>query len=316
MKNTEDMNKDTAKTEETKTPPRLSVKGVSKQIKNKRILDKVDLDVMPQEAVGLLGPNGSGKSSLMKCISTAYKKDEGEITISGYEVNKDHSKAMESVGMCIENPALYPGLSGLDHLRLYSGYKKVSLKDPEVEKIIDYCNLGSALKKRTGTYSIGMKQRLAIGLALLGKPNLLLLDEPTNGLDPESTFQLRKLLEEQKKRGVSLLVTSHILGDLEKICDRFLFIKEGRIIRSVSKSEIKNHFHSYAFEVEDPKAASEILQIYLRKESGAYFEADFPDGQAFEAALKELTQRAGVRDVYRIESDLEALYKQIYGENQ
>lgn len=296
--------------------PLLWVKGVSKRIKNKQILNQVSLEVMPKEAVGLVGPNGSGKSSLMKCISTAYKKDEGSIYISGFEVDKDHAKAMSSVGMSIENPALYSNLSGFDHFRLYAGYKHISITDLEVEKIINYCDLGPSLKKRTGTYSIGMKQRLALGLALLGNPKLLLLDEPTNGLDPESTFKLRKLLEAQKEKGVSMLVTSHVLGDLEKICDRFLFIKDGQIIRSVSKDEIKDHFHAYAFEVDEAKAAHEILKPYIRKELGTYFEADFPDKETLGMVLKELTQKIKVKDVYRIESDLEALYKQIYGENQ
>ncbi len=294
--------------------PLLWVNGVSKRIKNKQILDEVSLEVMPQEAVGLVGPNGSGKSSLMKCISTAYKKDKGFIYISGFEVDKDHDKAMSSVGMSIENPALYSNLSGLEHLKLYGGYKHISIMDPEVEKIIDYCDLGLALKKRTGNYSIGMKQRLALGLALLGNPKLLLLDEPTNGLDPESTFKLRKLLEEKKAQGASMLITSHVLGDLEKICDRFLFIKEGRIIHSISKSEIKDHFHAYAFEVNDAKEAQRILKPYIRKKSGTYFEADFPNAETFETVLKELAKIVGIKDIYRIESDLEALYKQIYGE--
>ena len=160
-----------------------------------------------------------------------------------------------------------------------------------------------------------MKQRLALGIALLGRPKLLLLDEPTNGLDPASTFKLRKLLEMQKQKGVSMLVTSHVLGDLEKICDRFLFIKGGKIIRSVSKKEIKNHFHSYAFEVSDPIQAKVILTPYLRRQTGTYFEADFPDTDTFEAILKELVKKAGIKDIYRIESDLEALYKEVYGDN-
>ncbi len=294
----------------------LRVEDVSKRIKKKEILDHVNLQVFPGEAVGLVGPNGSGKSSLMKCISTAYKKDEGSIYISGYEVEKDHSKAMQGVGMCIENPALYPGMNGMNHFKLYAGYKNVSLANAETKEIFDYCNLGPALKRRTGTYSIGMKQRLAIGLALLGNPRLLLLDEPTNGLDPESTFKLRNLLEKQKQKGVSMLVTSHVLGDLEKICDRFLFIRDGKIIRSVSKNEIKDHFHTYAFEASKPKEASRILHPFLQKESGSYFEAVFPDAAAFEATLKQLTEKAGIRDVYRIESDLESLYKQIYGEQK
>ncbi len=292
----------------------LLIDQVSKRIKQKQILDHVSLQIQPGEAVGLVGPNGSGKSSLMKCISTAYKKDEGAIYISGYEVEKDHSQAMQGVGMCIENPALYPGMNGMDHFKLYAGYKNVSLDTAETKEIFDYCNLGSALKRRTGTYSIGMKQRLAIGLALLGNPKLLLLDEPTNGLDPESTFNLRRLLEKQKQKGVSMLVTSHVLGNLEKICDRFLFIKEGKIIRSVSKNEIKDQFHTYAFEAAKPDEASQILHPFLQKESGSYFEAVFPDTETFEATLKQLTQKAGIRDVYRIESDLESLYKQIYGD--
>lgn len=296
--------------------PLLCVKGVSKRIRKKQILDQVDLMVMPCEAVGLVGPNGSGKSSLMKCVSTAYKKDAGTITIGGYEVDKDHAKAMESVGMCIENPALYPGMSGKDHIRMYAGYNRVAMSDPCIQEILEYCDLGNALSRRTGTYSVGMKQRLAIGLALLGNPKLLLLDESTNGLDPESTFKLRKLLEKKKAQGVSMLVTSHVLGDLEKICDRFLFIKEGKIIRSISKSEIRDHFHSYAFEVRNPAEARGILKPYIRTESNTYFEADFPSADIFESVLSALAREAQVKDVYRIESDLEALYKQIYGESQ
>lgn len=295
------------------TSPVLEVVGVSKRIKKKQILDQINLKVFPGEAVGLVGPNGSGKSSLMKCITTAYKQDSGFINISGFEAVKEHAKAMKNIGICIENPALYSNLSGLEHLKLYAGYKQVPLDDPHTQQIMEYCALGPAWKKRAGTYSIGMKQRLSIGIALLGNPPLLLLDEPTNGLDPESTFKLRKLLEKKKAQGTSMLVTSHILGDLEKICDRFLFIKQGKIIRSVSQAEIKDHFHNYAFEVDDAEKTRKILQPYLHKNAGTYFEACFPDGETFETALKQLAAQVRIRDVYRIESDLEALYKKIYG---
>lgn len=292
----------------------LCVSHISKAIKCKQILDDVSFTIGPGQAIGLIGPNGSGKSSLMKCISTAYRTDTGSIQIMSHDVESDHVDAMKNTGMAIENPALFDNLSGMDHLKLYASYKGCSSSKEQLASILDWCDLHDDIYKKVGGYSIGMKQRLALGIAFLNNPKLILLDEPTNGLDPESVFKLRKLLSSQKEKGTSLLVTSHVLGDLEKICDQFLFIQNGRIIDSIERSQIKNRFHSYGFEVENEQAASQILEPWIQKQQGQYFQVEFPDASTFAEAVNDLSSATKIMDIYRIESDLEALYKKIYGD--
>lgn len=206
----------------------LSVQNLNKYYKKFHAVKDVSFEVKRGEIVGFIGPNGSGKSTTMKCINSLLIPTSGTITVCGKDIVKDREAALEKQASLIEAPGLYTDLSGLDNLKLFGNLRKVSnTRIDEVTKII---NLGSFLKRQVKEYSLGMKQRLALGIVLLSEPEFIILDEPTNGLDPTGVQDLRNTILDLAKNGVSVLFSSHQLGEIEKIADRIISIKQGELV--------------------------------------------------------------------------------------
>lgn len=210
----------------------LEVNNVSKKLGKKQVLDNVSFFLCDKEITGIVGCNGVGKTTLIKVILGLYKIDLGNIRINGYDSKKDKKKALEKVGAIIENPDLYNYLTGRQNLELLSMYYKNINKD-KINNLIKLVGLEDCIDTKVKKYSLGMKQRLGIACSLINSPNLLILDEPTNGLDPEGIISLRKiLLKLIEVEGVSIFISSHNLGELNNLCNRILFMKEGRIVRN------------------------------------------------------------------------------------
>jgi len=168
----------------------LSVKGLKKSFGKNQILKGINFTVGEKEIVGFLGPNGSGKSTTIKCITGLYQMTEGEIKICDYDITKERTKALSMLGASIESPALYPQLTGMEHLKMMGKWRKVS---PErIREMAEYTGIGHNLNRRAGNYSMGMKMRLMLAMTMMAKPSLIILDEPTNGLDPQAVFELRE----------------------------------------------------------------------------------------------------------------------------
>lgn len=195
----------------------LQVEDIEKSKKRKKILKGLSFSVDEQEIVGLLGPNGSGKSTTIKCISGLYRTDRGRIRICGNDIKSNRLEALKQIGIAMEVPALYPELSGIQNLRMAATARKVPKE--RVEELAVFTDLGDRLLDRTGTYSMGMKMRLNLAIAIVDQPKLVILDEPTNGLDPEAVFRLRREIEEIRQRGSAVLISSHQLSEVEKIAD-------------------------------------------------------------------------------------------------
>ncbi|MCD7729242.1 MAG: ATP-binding cassette domain-containing protein [Clostridia bacterium] len=190
--------------------------NVSKKFGSKVVLDDISFDIEEGEILGILGPNGSGKTTAMKILSSMARPTSGNV------VRPEKYRAI------IEQPCFYNALSGRDNL-LYLASATNSDKS-QVDEIIRLLNMQPYIKKRAGKYSLGMKQKLGIGCALLGKPELLILDEPVNGLDPLAIIEIRELLLTLKnKYGVSIFISSHILHEMQEVCDRVLILKDGKI---------------------------------------------------------------------------------------
>ena len=168
----------------------LMVNGLFKSINKVNILKDISFSINENEILGLIGPNGSGKSTIMKCIAGLYHPTSGKITINGYDIDKDRVNALSNMGVSIEYPALYPNLTGKDHFKMVAKWKK--LDKSRIKEMEDFSGLNDELKKEVRHYSMGMKQRLILSLAMMTKPKLLILDEPTNGLDPQAIIDLRK----------------------------------------------------------------------------------------------------------------------------
>ena len=237
----------------------LKVIGVSKQIKKKKIIDKFSFSMSEGEIVGLLGPNGAGKTTLMRLIVGLIHMDEGEIVIDGFSVKDDFVHAIKNVGAVIETPELYPYLSGYENLKLLS---RINGKQyiQNIDEIIDLVQLKESIHNKVRTYSLGMRQRLGVAQALVHNPKLIILDEPMNGLDPVGVKQLREYLKSvAKEKRVAILVSSHILSEIELLSDRVIVISDGKEISGIIKPSNKN-CSIYRIKVNDLNDIDHILQ--------------------------------------------------------
>lgn len=240
----------------------LEIKNVSKKIGKRQILDNLSLDVREGEIFGFVGPNGAGKTTLIKVMLGLYKTNKGSISIAGFDIKDDFEKAMDEVGAIIENPEMYGYLSGKDNLKLYA--RMDPNNDYEYQKeVIESVKLGSRINNKVRTYSLGMRQRLGIAQALISKPKLLVLDEPTNGLDPLGIKELRDLLKKiSKEKNIAVFISSHILSEIELMCDRIAIIDNGKILE-VKDMHDKNDTESLrvSFEVDEVNKAKEVLKV-------------------------------------------------------
>src|SRR5690554_156820 len=207
----------------------LKVRELNKYYGKAHILKDVSFTLKTGEVLGFIGPNGSGKSTTMKCIANLVFPQSGKIEISGHSLAKERERALSHLSSLIEAPGLYPNLSGWENLKIFSHLRHVSPQ--RREEVADFTGLGRALKKPVSTYSMGMKQRLALGVAILPQPTFLILDEPFSGLDPQGIFELRKLIQGLAEEGCGILFSSHQLLEMEKVSSRNIYIKEGRIVQ-------------------------------------------------------------------------------------
>lgn len=218
----------------------LEVRDIHRNYGKKEVLKGVTFQINSSEIVGLIGKNGAGKSTLFKVITGLLKQKSGTVKILDQEVSSKNRKIFQQVGCLIEQVSLYPHLTGYEHIQIVAKLTDTKI-DEHVETLISTLKMNSYIHNKTKTYSQGMKQRLGILLAVLNKPKLLLLDEPLNGLDPEGVYEIRTfLLNICHREGMSLLISSHILSEMQIFCDRFLFLKDGVISKDLTKSDLKN----------------------------------------------------------------------------
>lgn len=206
----------------------LRVQNLNKYYKKFHAVKDVSFDVYEGEIVGFIGPNGSGKSTTMKCINSLLIPSSGTITVCGKDIVKEREEALAKQASLIESPGLYTDLKGIDNLKLFAHLRNVS--NERIEEVKKIINIGDFINKKVAEYSLGMKQRLALGIVLLDEPKFIILDEPTNGLDPTGVMDLRNILLDLAQQGVSILFSSHQLGEIEKVADRIISIKHGEII--------------------------------------------------------------------------------------
>ncbi|MDR2567205.1 MAG: ATP-binding cassette domain-containing protein [Bifidobacteriaceae bacterium] len=199
-------------------------------------LNGLDLEVRRGEIFGFLGPNGAGKTTAMRVVMGLAALDAGRVSVLGLAPGSQ--AALARTGALIETPALYPAASGLGHLRAVARWSGAG---PErASEALDLVGLTSAGSKKTKDYSLGMKQRLGVATALLKDPELLVLDEPANGLDPQGMSDMRELLAQLRQAGRTVLLSSHLLGEVERISDRVGVIVDGRMIRTASPRELRD----------------------------------------------------------------------------
>jgi ABC-2 type transport system ATP-binding protein len=237
----------------------VTATGLVKRFEGRTAVDGVDLTVRPGEVRGLLGPNGAGKTTLLRMLFGLIHPDEGSVRLFGHPQDGLGSAALRPVGGFVEDPAFYPYLSGRANLEVLARLDG----SPAAERIdgaLAQMELSARASDRVGGYSTGMRQRLGIAAALLRDPRLLLLDEPTSGLDPAGTRAVTALVRELAGQGVAVLLSSHQIGELEKLCDSYTVLREGRLVWDGTASELDAQApaSAYALATSDDLRALEI----------------------------------------------------------
>ncbi|EXX86493.1 multidrug ABC transporter ATP-binding protein [Paenibacillus darwinianus] len=238
----------------------LSVRGLKKRIRGKWIIRDVGFEVHAGEIFGFLGPNGSGKTTTIRMLVDLVKPTEGEVRICGFNVHKQPEQALRHVGCIVENPEVYPYLTGLENLRHFARMQP-GVDESRIQEVVGIVGLERRIGDKVKTYSLGMRQRLGIAQALLGKPRLLILDEPTNGLDPKGIKELREFIRGLAEQGMSLFISSHLLSEIELMCDRVAILSSGQVLAVGSVDELVKQAGSYVvWQFDRPEAGSVVLE--------------------------------------------------------
>lgn len=207
----------------------LHIEHLSKTLGRREILHDISFDTYAGEVFGFLGPNGAGKTTTIKIAAGLLTLDEGEISIAGHNMRTQFEAAMAQVGGIVENPEFYKYLSGLENLRLYAAMRD-GVTEERIREVVHLVGLDNRIRDKVGKYSLGMRQRLGVAQAILHRPRLLILDEPTNGLDPAGIKELRDILKSlAHNEGIGVMVSSHLMSEMELMCDRVGVIVRGRL---------------------------------------------------------------------------------------
>ena len=208
----------------------LKLENVTKAFEDRVAVNNVSFEINEGEIFGFLGPNGAGKSTTIKMITGLAKMTTGDVFISGKSITKEYEAAIRNLGGIIENPEMYGYLTGYDNLKFFASlYEDVT--ENRIWEVASLVGMQNRLKDKVKNYSLGMKQRLGIAQALLHYPKILILDEPTNGLDPNGIQEMRIFLKKlARENNIAILISSHILAEMEQICDTIAIIDKGKLV--------------------------------------------------------------------------------------
>lgn len=283
------------------TEPIVEIKNLKKKIGNKTIIHGFSMEIYRGEVFGFLGPNGAGKTTTIRMMVGLMGITEGEVLISGYSIKKNFQKAISHVGGIIENPEMYKFLSGYDNLLHYARMMPSPIKKERIEAIISLVGLEKRIHEKVGSYSLGMRQRLGLAQALLHSPALLILDEPTNGLDPSGIREIRTYIRKiAQEEGIAVFVSSHMLSEMQLMCDRIGIIQEGKLISVETVGKFVGEQQRAHYEVAPLETAMEFIQQH------------FPEARP-EINQNELILLAGHEKIPNITAALASKGFDIYG---
>ena len=247
-------------------------------------MDRLDLEVERAELFGFLGPNGAGKTTTIRMALGLIAPTNGSVEILGLDVRRHRSEVLPRVGALVESPALYGYLSGRDNLRVI-GSQLGRVSEKRIDEVLEIVGLKGRDRDRVRTYSMGMKQRLGLGIALLNNPELLILDEPANGLDPAGIVEMRDLLRNLAAEGKTVFISSHVLSEVQQICTRVAIINHGRLVRLAPVAELLQDGGEFEVKVDQP---DELVAALKRPEvASVLLPAD--KSELLELDLRELT---------------------------
>lgn len=240
----------------------LKVQSLTKKIGKATIVDNVSFEIKSNEIFGLLGPNGAGKTTIIRMITGLINRTGGTVMINGSDLDHDFEGAMNQLGAIVENPEFYKYMTGRKNILHYARMSSNDISNERIEEVIKLVKLDHAIDKKVKTYSLGMRQRLGVAQAILHKPSLLIFDEPTNGLDPQGIREFRDYLKVLASEGVGILISSHLLSEMQLMCDSFAVIEKGKLIHTKEHivDEKTETINEVSFTVSDGKLAKKILQ--------------------------------------------------------
>jgi ABC-2 type transport system ATP-binding protein len=265
--------------------PALEVSGLTKKFGARTVVDNVSLRIPRGSAFGYLGPNGAGKTTLIRMVLGLTPATSGSMSVLGVPVPARRARALERVGAIVEEPRFHGYLTGRQNLRVLAAARPPSA-GPRIEPALERVGLRERADDRVGAYSMGMRQRLGIAACLLGDPELLILDEPMNGLDPAGMLEFRQLLRSLVDEGRTVVLSSHLLDEVERTCDGVAVVDQGRVVAQGSIDEvIGSGGQSVRVACDDPARARQLLLVHglardVTAQAGELTAALPPPGQA------------------------------------
>jgi ABC-2 type transport system ATP-binding protein len=253
----------------------LKTNQLSKKYQNKMALNKVNVTIKKGSIYGFIGQNGAGKSTLIRLITGLAYPTTGTFELFGENSERELIKARKRIGTIIEGPALYPQMTAAENLEAHRLLKGIPGKDC-IDQTLKIVGLEDAGKKKAKNFSLGMKQRLGLGIALLGDPEFLILDEPINGLDPMGVVEIRELLKKlNQEYGITILISSHILSELHLLATHYGIIHNGELLEQLSAKELNEKCQHYLhIKVDNPNKAATVIESRI----GAQEFEVMPDG--------------------------------------
>lgn len=290
----------------------LETQGLKKYFGKVRAVDGVSISVGRGQVYGFLGPNGSGKTTTIGMVLGLLHPTAGRISIFGEPVTPSNTSPLQRVGAIVGSPSLVPYLSARLNLELLARLTP-DLPPKRIDQVLGLVGLADAANRRAGQFSTGMKQRLGLAMSLLHEPELLILDEPTNGMDPMGMHEIRNLLSGLAGQGVTVFLSSHLLHEIEQICDRVAILKKGEVVAEGELSALRGESDVVKVRVPSPSEAISVLQSLTGhreiKSNGSYVTVT---GVPSQKVVSHLTSRGVIpSEVTTGSSDLESIYLEL-----
>ena len=299
----------------------LAIENLTKRFSSFVAVDNLNLKIEENQCIGFLGPNGAGKTTTIKILVGLLKPTSGNAYINGVDVTKDIRSALSGVGIVVETPQFYSNLTPNEILTYFGKLRGVAEKkiDSRIEEMLKLVNLLEWKEKKIGTFSKGMKQRLGIASALLHDPKLVILDEPTTGLDPRGMIEIREIIKTLKNEGKTILMSSHLLAEVQEVCDKIAIIDKGKLVRFEDVKSISTieNLSTIAIETLVPISKEQTSNIEnlsgvnkIISKSENEFNIEFTGNNEAKAALLDSVQKIGIKllSFKTTRSELESLY--------
>jgi len=238
----------------------ISVKNLKKNYGSFEAVKGISFDVYEGEIFGLLGPNGAGKSTTLEIIETLREKTSGNITLNGFDLDKDKEDIKKAIGVQLQTSGFYPGLKLVELIQLFGGLYNQPVKPLELLKLV---NLEDKAKNKYKELSGGQKQRFSIATTLINKPKIIFLDEPTTGLDPQARRSLWELIKNIRGQGTTVIITTHYMDEAEQLCDRIAIMDEGKIIALASPDKLIDDLVATGFERPKQVKSANLEDVFI-----------------------------------------------------